>query len=216
MLKMTLSIFCVIWKASTLIFASLKHCNIIFNFFIIVNFWFLYLISLFKMQNALSMIIHKFIIINELGILTSDITFKHSSSLTCWIVMWVFNQHELIDYWLTMLNSFKLKLLVCICTHSALIKSEKNCCSEGLLLLHLWVVITYSFDFFLEDVEVNDLIMNKKKIKKEEGKEMNILSHVKFQDAHCLFEHKTQAETVKASFWNFNFKGKNKVLVIIS
>ena len=61
-------------------------------------------------------------------------------------------------------------------------------------------MITYSFDSFSENVEVDNLIMNKKKIKKEKNKEMNTLSHVKFQDAHCFFEHKTQAETMKASF----------------
>ena len=51
--------------------------------------------------------------------------------------------------------------------------------------------MTYSFNFFLKNVEINDLIMNKKKIEKEENKEMNILSHVKFQDAHYFFKHKT-------------------------
>ena len=33
--------------------------------------------------------------------------------------------------------------------------------------------------------------MNKKEIKKEEDKKMNILSYVKLQNAHCLFKHKT-------------------------
>ena len=41
-------------------------------------------------------------------------------------------------------------------------------------------MITYSFNFFLKDVEINDLIVNKKKIKKEKDKKMNILSYVKF------------------------------------
>ena len=42
--------------------------------------------------------------------------------------------------------------------------------------------------------------MNKKKIKKKENKEMNILLHIKFQNVHHFFKHKTQAETIKASF----------------
>ena len=76
-----------------------------------------------------------------------------------------------------------------ICTHSALIKSEKNYCLKNLFLSHclknlflshLQIAITYSFNSFLKSVEVNDLIMNKKKVKKEENKKMNILSHVKF------------------------------------
>ena len=41
-------------------------------------------------------------------------------------------------------------------------------------------MITYSFNSFLKDVEVDDLIINKKKVKKEENKEMNILLYVKF------------------------------------
>ena len=61
-------------------------------------------------------------------------------------------------------------------------------------------MITYSFNSFSESIEVNDLIMNKKKVKKEEDKKMNILSHVKLQNAHCLFKHKTQAKTVETSF----------------
>ena len=61
-------------------------------------------------------------------------------------------------------------------------------------------MITYSFNSSSEDIEVNDLIVNEKKVKKEEDKEMNILSHVKFQNAHCFFKHKTQTKTVKASF----------------
>ena len=75
--------------------------------------------------------------------------------------------------------------------------------------------MTYFFNFFLKSVEINDLIVNKKKIKKKINKKMNISSCVKFQDTHCFFEHKTQAETVKASFQNFNFKKEDKALVII-
>ena len=77
-------------------------------------------------------------------------------------------------------------------------------------------MITYFFNFFSKNVEINDLIVNEKKIKKKESKEMNISSCVKFQNAHCFFKHKTQAETVKASFQNFNFKEKSKMLVITS
>ena len=58
----------------------------------------------------------------------------------------------------------------------------------------------YFFNFFSKSVEINDLIMNEKKVEKEESKEMNILSHVKFQNAHCLFKHKTQAKIMKAPF----------------
>ena len=52
-------------------------------------------------------------------------------------------------------------------------------------------MITYSFNSFLKNIEVDDLIVNKKKVKKEEDKEMNISSCVKLQDAHCFFKHKT-------------------------
>ena len=41
-------------------------------------------------------------------------------------------------------------------------------------------MITYFFNFFLKNVEVNDLIVNKKKVEKEKDKKMNILSYVKF------------------------------------
>ena len=92
--------------------------------------------------------------------------------------MWVSSQCKLINYQLTTLNFFKLKLSVCICTHSALIKLKKNYYLKNLLLLHLWIMMTYSFDFFLKNIEVNDLIMKKKKKKKK--KKMNILSYVKF------------------------------------
>ena len=61
-------------------------------------------------------------------------------------------------------------------------------------------MITYFFNFFSKSIEINDLIVNEKKIKKEKDKKMNTLSCVKFQNAHCFFKHKTQAETVKASF----------------
>ena len=61
-------------------------------------------------------------------------------------------------------------------------------------------MITYSFNSFLKNVEIDDLIMNEKKVKKKKNKKMNILSHVKFQNAHYFFKHKTQAETVKAPF----------------
>ena len=61
-------------------------------------------------------------------------------------------------------------------------------------------MITYFFNSSLKNVEVDDLIVNKKKIKKEKNKKMNISSCVKFQNAHCLFEHKTQAETTETSF----------------
>ena len=79
---------------------------------------------------------------------------------------------------------------MCICIHSALIELEKNHHLKNLLLLHSQIVITYSFNSSLKSVEINDLIMNKKKIKKEKNKEMNISLCVKFQDAHCLFKHK--------------------------
>ena len=69
---------------------------------------------------------------------------------------------------------------MCICTHSTLIKSEKNCCLKNLLLLHSWIMMTYSFNSFLKNVEVDDLIVNEKKIEKKENKEMNTLLHVKF------------------------------------
>ena len=105
---------------------------------------------------------------------------------------------------------------MCICTHSALIKLEKNCHSESLLLLHLWVAITYSFNSFLKNVEVNDLIVNEKKIEKEESKKVNTSSCVKFQGAHCFFEHKTQAETAETSFQSLNPKGEDKTLIITS
>ena len=61
-------------------------------------------------------------------------------------------------------------------------------------------MITYSFDFSLKNVEIDDLIVNEKKVKKKKNKEMNTSSCIKFQDAHCLFKHKTQAKTMKASF----------------
>ena len=51
--------------------------------------------------------------------------------------------------------------------------------------------MTYFFNSSLKSVEVDDLIVNKKKVKKEKSKEMNTLSHVKFQNAHCFFKHKT-------------------------
>ena len=38
----------------------------------------------------------------------------------------------------------------------------------------------YSFNFSSESIKIDDLIMNEKKIKKEENKEMNTLSHIKF------------------------------------
>ena len=69
---------------------------------------------------------------------------------------------------------------MCIYTHSALIKLKKNCYSKSLLLLHSWIVITYSFNSFLKNVEIDDLIVNKKKVKKEKNKKMNISSCVKF------------------------------------
>ena len=77
-------------------------------------------------------------------------------------------------------------------------------------------MIIYFFNSFSKDIEINDLIMNEKKIKKKEDKEMNTLSCVKLQNAHCLFKHKTQAETVKASFQNLNSKEEDKALVITS
>ena len=40
--------------------------------------------------------------------------------------------------------------------------------------------MTYSFNSFLKNVEIDDLIINKKKIKKEKDKKMNTLSYVKF------------------------------------
>ena len=76
--------------------------------------------------------------------------------------------------------------------------------------------MTYSFNFFLKNIEVDDLIMNKKKIKKKKNKKMNTLSHIKFQNAHHFFKHKTQAETVKASFQSLNFKEEDKTLIITS
>ena len=77
-------------------------------------------------------------------------------------------------------------------------------------------MITYSFNSSSKSVEVDDLIVNKKKVKKEKNKEMNTLSHVKLQNAHCFFKHKTQAETAEASFQSFNFKEEDKMLVITS
>ena len=79
---------------------------------------------------------------------------------------------------------------MCICTHSALIKLEKNCYSKNLLLLHLQVVIIYSFNSFSKSIKVDDLIVNKKKVKKKQNKKINILSHIKFQNTHCFFKHK--------------------------
>ena len=76
--------------------------------------------------------------------------------------------------------------------------------------------MTYFFNSSSENVEVNDLIVNKKKVKKEEDKEMNTSSHVKLQGAHCLFKHKTQAETAEAPFQSLNPKGEGKALVITS
>ena len=60
--------------------------------------------------------------------------------------------------------------------------------------------MTYFFNFSLKNVEVDDLIVNKKKVKEKKSKEMNTSSCVKLQNAHCLFKHKTQAETVEAPF----------------
>ena len=67
-----------------------------------------------------------------------------------------------------------------ICTHLVLTELKKNCHLRSLLLSHLWIVITYSFNSFLKSVKVDDLIVNKKKIKKEKDKEMNTLLCVKF------------------------------------
>ena len=39
--------------------------------------------------------------------------------------------------------------------------------------------MTYFFNSFSKNIEVDDLIVNEKKVKKEEGKEMNISSCVK-------------------------------------
>ena len=75
-------------------------------------------------------------------------------------------------------------------------------------------MMTYSFNFFSKDIEVNDLIVNKKKVKKEKNKKMNILSHVKLQNAHHFFEHKTQARIAEASFQSLNFKREDKMLII--
>ena len=41
-------------------------------------------------------------------------------------------------------------------------------------------MIIYSFNFFSKNVEVDDLIMNEKEIKKKKNKKMNISSCVKF------------------------------------
>ena len=40
-------------------------------------------------------------------------------------------------------------------------------------------MITYFFNSSLKNIEIDDLIINEKKIKKEEDKKMNILSYVK-------------------------------------
>ena len=99
-----------------------------------------------------------------------------------------------------MLNSFKLKLSVCICTHSVLTKLKKNCCLKSLLSSYSWIVTTYFFNSSLKSIEVDDLIVNEKKVKKEEDKEMNTSLCVKFQDAHCFFKYKTQIKIAKTSF----------------
>ena len=52
-------------------------------------------------------------------------------------------------------------------------------------------MITYSFNSSLKNIEINDLIVNEKKVKKEKNKKMNILSYVKLQDAHHFFKYKT-------------------------
>ena len=70
-----------------------------------------------------------------------------------------------------MLNSFSLKLSVCICTQSALITFKKICWLRVLLLSHLWILITYFLDSFLMSLKVNDLIADEEE--KEENKEMN-------------------------------------------
>ena len=51
-------------------------------------------------------------------------------------------------------------------------------------------MIIYSFNSFSKDIEINDLIVNKKKVKKKKNKEMNTLLHVKFQNAHHFFKYK--------------------------
>ena len=70
-----------------------------------------------------------------------------------------------------MLNSFLLKLFVCICTQSALITFKKICQLRVLLLLHLQILMTYFLNSSLMSLRVNDLIVNEEK--KEKDKEMN-------------------------------------------
>ena len=74
--------------------------------------------------------------------------------------------------------------------------------------------MTYSFDSSSGGVGVDDLIVNKKEVEEEEGKEVNTSPHVKLQGAHRLFKHKTQAGTAEAPFQSLNLKGEGKVLVI--
>ena len=70
-----------------------------------------------------------------------------------------------------MLNSFSLKLFVCICTQSALITFKKICQLRILLLLHLQVLITYFFDSFSMNLRVDDLIADEEE--EEKDRKMN-------------------------------------------